>query len=266
MAQSTTIEWTEATWNPVRGCSRVSPGCQHCYAERMAARFSGQGRPFQGLAVMSHAGPRWTNRVVCVQELVELPLRWKRPRSIFVNSMSDLFHEDVPESFISRVFDTMRRASWHRFQVLTKRAARLREIGGRLVWPPNVWMGVSVESAAYVGRIDELRTAPAAIRFLSLEPLLGPLPGLDLSRIRWVIVGGESGPGARRLEPCWVRDIRDQCQRAAVAFFFKQWGGVQKKRAGRELDGRTWDEMPALAVPGLADCAAAQSAAVGGGL
>jgi protein gp37 len=177
---------------------------------------------------------------------LELPLKWKKPQRVFVNSMSDLFHKDVPTEFIQRVFTTMRRASWHRFQILTKRSERLAELGPSIDWPANVWMGVSVESADYAFRIDHLRTVGAAVRFLSIEPLLGPISELDLKRVGWVIVGGESGPGARQMRPEWVIEIRDQCQAARVPFFFKQWGGVNKKKTGRELEGRTWDEMPAI--------------------
>ncbi len=234
MALGSSIEWTESTWNPVTGCSKVSPGCKHCYAERMAARLQAMGQPnyrdgFK-LTLQPHA--------------LELPPQWKKPQTIFVNSMSDLFHQDVPLAFIQRVFDVMRRAHWHRFQVLTKRAERLAALGGQLDWPPNVWMGVSVETATYMPRVDNLRGSGAEVKFLSLEPLLGPLHDLDLRGIDWVIVGGESGPKARPMDPTWVTDIRDQCGRAAVPFFFKQWGGRNKKRAGRLLDGRTWDEMP----------------------
>lgn len=236
MALGSSIEWTESTWNPVTGCTKVSPGCTHCYAERMAERLLAMGQPnyLNGfkLTLQPHA--------------VELPLQWKKPQAVFVNSMSDLFHKDVPLAFIQRVFDVMRRAHWHRFQVLTKRAERLAELCGKLAWAPNIWMGVSVETAAYAGRIDDLRGTGAAVKFLSLEPLLGPLPGLDLRGIDWVIVGGESGPKATPMDPAWVTDIRDQCRRAAVPFFFKQWGGRNKKRAGRLLDGRTWDEMPRI--------------------
>jgi protein gp37 len=178
------------------------------------------------------------------RQKLDLPLRWRRPQTIFVNSMSDLFHEDVPTDYVRRVFDVMRSASWHRFQVLTKRAERLAALDAELVWTPNIWMGVSVESAAYAWRIDCLRRTRARVRFLSLEPLLGPLEDIDLSGIHWVIVGGESGPGARSMEAAWSRSVRDRCLRARVPFFFKQWGGVHKKRAGRVLDGRTWDEMP----------------------
>jgi protein gp37 len=235
MALGSGIEWTEATWNPVTGCSKVSPGCRHCYAERMAIRLQAMGQPNyrDGFAVTLQ--PR----------MLELPLGWKRPQTVFVNSMSDLFHEDVPLGFIQQVFSVMRRASWHRFQILTKRSARLAELDLELAWAPNVWMGVSIESERFASRIDDLRATRAAVKFLSLEPLLGPLPGLELGGIDWVIVGGESGPGARRMNPVWVTDLRDQCRAARVPFFFKQWGGTRKKQAGRMLDGRTWDEMPA---------------------
>jgi len=234
MARSA-IEWTEATWNPLTGCTKVSAGCQHCYAERMAKRLQamGQRNYARGFELSIH------------EHVLDLPLRWRRPRTVFVNSMSDLFHEDVPESFIAKVFDVMRRAHWHSFQVLTKRAVRLEELGERIDWPANVWMGVSVESQAYTARIDHLRRTGAAVKFLSLEPLLGPLPSLDLEAIEWVIVGGESGPHARPMDGSWVREIRDQCGVAGVPFFFKQWGGMNKKRAGRLLDGRLWNEMPA---------------------
>lgn len=235
MALGTGIEWTEATWNPVTGCTKVSPGCKHCYAERMAERLQAMGQPNYRNGFALTLQP----------QMLELPLSWRRPRTVFVNSMSDLFHEEVPEVFIERVFDVMGRASWHRFQVLTKRAERLAALAGGLPWASNVWMGVSVENERYRERIDFLRETGARVKFLSLEPLLGPLPALDLGGIDWVIVGGESGPGARPLDSRWVFDIRDQCVRAAVPFFFKQWGGRQKKRAGRLLEGRTWDEMPA---------------------
>ena len=234
MAAGSGIEWTEATWNPLTGCTKVSPGCKHCYAERLAKRLQAMGSPkyADGFRLALH------------EDALGLPLRWAAPRTSFVNSMSDLFHPNVPAEFVSRVFDTMNRARWHRFQVLTKRPERLVELDAGLRWAPNVWMGVSVESARYAGRIDLLRRSGAAVKFLSLEPLLGPLPGLDLRGIDWAIVGGESGPGARTMEEAWVLDLRDQCRAAGVAFFFKQWGGVQKKRAGRVLAGRTWDEMP----------------------
>lgn len=245
MSQTSTIEWTEATWNPVRGCSRISEGCRFCYAERLAGRFSGPGMPYDGFVRITNHGARWTNKVELVEDALELPLRWRRPRRIFVNSMSDLFHERLGHEDILRVFDVMRRASWHQFQILTKRSDRLREFSKELPWPPHVWMGVSVESAEHTGRIEDLRRTKAAVKFLSLEPLLGPLPNLRLRGIDWVIVGGESGPGCRPINSTWVLDIRDQCLQARVPFFFKQWGGVRKKHAGRELEGRTWDEMPA---------------------
>jgi protein gp37 len=228
------IEWTEATWNPLTGCSKVSSGCKNCYAERMAMRLQamGQERYRAGFSLAMH------------EDVISKPLEWRSPRLIFVNSMSDLFHVDVPYDFIKSVFDVMRRASWHQFQILTKRAERLAELSDRLDWPSNVWIGVSVESAAYVGRIDCLRQVPASLRFLSLEPLLGPLPNLTLEGVHWVIVGGESGPRARPIEEDWVLDIQRQCERADVPFFFKQWGGVNKKRSGRLLRGRTWDALP----------------------
>ena len=234
MAQGSGIEWTESTWNPVTGCNKISPGCKHCYAERMAERLQAMGQPNYRNGFQLTLQPR----------MLELPLAWKRPQTIFVNSMSDLFHKDVPLDYIQRVFDVMRRAHWHRFQVLTKRADRLAALDRELEWAANVWMGVSVENADYVDRIDDLQRTRAMVKFLSLEPLLGPLPRLDLRGIDWAIVGGESGPGARAMDPRWVTELRDQCVAAGVAFFFKQWGGTNKKRAGRTLDGRTWDEMP----------------------
>ena len=234
MSGSSAIEWTEFTWNPVTGCTKVSPGCKHCYAERMARRLQGMSQPRYERGF----------EVTLQEDVLERPLTWRKPRLVFVNSMSDLFHERVPTPYIRSVFSVMERAHWHRFQVLTKRAERLLRLSSRLSWPPNVWMGVSVENDRYVKRIDCLRATGARIRFLSLEPLLGPLPKLDLAGMDWVIVGGESGPGARRMDPDWVRDIRDQCVRERIPFFFKQWGGVWKKRNGRTLEGRTWDEMP----------------------
>jgi len=233
MAQSK-IEWTESTWNPVTGCTKVSPGCRHCYAETMARRLQAMGQLnyVDGFKLRLH------------EHMLERPLAWKKTRVIFVNSMSDLFHEKVPEDFIKRAFSVMQQAHWHQFQVLTKRAERLSEVAPRLEWPDNIWMGVSVESAPYTPRIDHLRETGAAVKFLSLEPLLGPIPKLDLAGIDWVIVGGESGPRARPMDQDWVEDIRDQCQAAEVPFFFKQWGGRNKKKAGRILAGRTWDQMP----------------------
>lgn len=234
MAIDSHIEWTDATWNPVTGCSKVSPGCKHCYAERMSKRLAAMGQP----NYMNGFKP------ACHPHMLDVPFRWKRPRRIFVNSMSDLFHDAVPLPFIRRVFGVMNSADWHQYQILTKRSARLVETAPDLQWGPNIWMGVSVESAKYTVRIDHLRRIQAFVRFLSLEPLLGPLPGLDLTNIDWVIVGGESGPHARSMDPKWVREIRNQCLDASVPFFFKQWGGPFKIRNGRTLDGRTWDEMP----------------------
>ncbi|MDD4932876.1 MAG: phage Gp37/Gp68 family protein [Methylacidiphilaceae bacterium] len=234
MSEKSTIEWTDSTWNPVTGCNKISPWCRHCYAETFAARWQGiSGHPYEhGFDLRL-----WPDRL-------ELPLTWKKPRAIFVNSMSDLFHEKVPLDFIQRVFRTMEQASWHTFQILTKRSERLADLAPDLRWPPNVWMGVSIESAQYLWRVDHLRKVPAAVRFLSLEPLLGRLGALDLASIHWVIVGGESGSGARPIDAEWVREIRKQCRTSGASFFFKQWGGVQKKRNGRVLDGRTWDEIP----------------------
>ena len=236
MAQSSSIEWTDSTWNPLSGCTKVSPGCKNCYAERMAHRLRAMGQP------------RYRNgfRLTIQEDLLEQPLTWKQPRVIFVNSMSDLFHEAVPEEFIQRVFTTMQAANWHVFQILTKRAERLRDLADTLPWPENVWIGVSVENESYKRRIDMLRRVSASVRFLSLEPLLGPLNDLDLNSLGWVIVGGESGPHSRPVDIAWVRDIRDQCISAGVPFFFKQWGGVRKADTGRLLDGRYWDERPRL--------------------
>jgi protein gp37 len=233
MAKSA-IEWTQATWNPVTGCTKVSPGCKHCYAEALASR----------LQAMGQAKYRNGFQLTLQPDVLDSPLTWKKPQIIFVNSMSDLFHEKIPESYVYRVFRVMCRAWWHQFQVLTKRAERLEELSDSIEWPQNVWMGVSVENQDYTYRIDHLRRTNAHIKFLSLEPLLGPLSSLDLRGIDWVIVGGESGPGARPINKQWVVEIRNQCVRAGVAFFFKQWGGVNKKRTGRLLDGRTWDDLP----------------------
>jgi protein gp37 len=237
MGERSGIEWTDSTWNPITGCTKVSPGCKHCYAERLSLRLQAMGHP------------NYTNgfRLTMHEHVLELPLSWKKPQMIFVNSMSDLFHEDVPYEFIKRVFDVMRRASWHRFQVLTKRSEHLLELNSRIEWPVNVWMGVSVENQYYTFRIDHLRKTNAHIKFLSLEPLLGALPDLDLQGIDWVIVGGESGPGARPMKEEWVVDVRDQCLRAGTPFFFKQWGGVNKKRSGRILQGRIWNQLPVTA-------------------
>jgi len=237
VSEASSIEWTDSTWNPVTGCTKVSQGCKHCYAQRFAERFRGvPGHPYeQGFDLKL-----WPERL-------DLPLEWKEPRRVFVNSMSDLYHPGVPKAFIERVFRTMRQARWHSFQVLTKRAARLAEIGEELPWSRNIWQGVSVEDERVVERISLLRRVPAQVRFLSLEPLIGPLDGLDLTGIHWVIVGGESGPGARPMKKEWVVRIRNQCRRQAVPFFFKQWGGVRKNVTGRILDGRTWDELPTAA-------------------
>ena len=234
MAVKSSIEWTESTWNPSTGCDAISPGCENCYAERMSLRLKamGQSKYRNGFKLTTHPNT------------LDLPLRWKKPQRIFVNSMSDLFHDQVPIEYIQRVFSTMRQAHWHQFQVLTKRSGRLLAINERIDWPPNVWMGVSVESAAYKTRIDHLRKTDAAVKFLSLEPLIDDLGTMNLDNIDWVIVGGESGPGARPMEKKWVDAICRQCTAYGVPFFFKQWGGVQKKRAGRELNGRTYDEMP----------------------
>lgn len=234
MATNSHIEWTEATWNPVTGCDKLSPGCAHCYAERMAKRLHamGQRNYVRGF------------ELTLQPQMLELPLRWKKSKRIFVNSMSDMFHADVPLPFIQQAFDVMRRAHWHQFQVLTKRSERLLQLDPDVEWQANIWMGVSIENARFVHRIDHLRQTGAHLKFISLEPLLGPLPNLDLRDIDWVIVGGESGPRARPMDPSWANDIRDQCRDAGVAFFFKQWGGVFKSRAGRQLEGRTWDQMP----------------------
>jgi protein gp37 len=228
------IEWTESTWNPVTGCDKVSPGCLNCYAERFAQRWRGvKDHPYeQGFDIKL-----WESRI-------NLPLTWKKPQIIFVNSMSDLFHKQVPVEFIQDVFQVMKQAHWHIFQLLTKRPERLIEIENSLEWSDNIWLGVSVENSNYVGRIDKLRMAEARTKFLSLEPLLGPLQDLNLRDIDWVIVGGESGPGARKMSEEWVIDIKNQCLEASVPFFFKQWGGVFKSKTGRVLEGRTWDEMP----------------------
>lgn len=234
MADRSRIEWTEATWNPVTGCDQVSPGCGHCYAKTFAERWRGiAGHPYeQGFDLRL-----WPERL-------DQPPKWKKPRTIFVNSMSDLFHEDIPFDFVERVFEVIVDCEHHTFQVLTKRQERLAELAPDLPWPPNLWMGVSMENRRFVHRADYLRTVPAAVRFISAEPLLGPLEGLDLTGIHWLIAGGESGPRHRRVDAAWVTDLRDRCGDAEVAFFFKQWGGARPKSNGRLLDGRTWDELP----------------------
>lgn len=236
MANASSIEWTEATWNPVTGCTKISAGCKHCYAERMAKRLKAMGVP------------QYRNgfKVTLQPQALDLPKKWKKPRTIFVNSMSDLFHKSVPLSFIRQIFDVMAECDHHVFQVLTKRPERAAKLADSLPWPGNVWLGTSVEDERVLDRVVSLRSVPAATRFLSLEPLLGPLPNLELNEIDWVIVGGESGPKSRPIEENWVLDIRDQCAAANVAFFFKQWGGRNKKAAGRVLEGRTWDELPTL--------------------
>lgn len=234
MGVNSVIEWTQSTWNPLTGCTKISEGCRYCYAERMARRLKAMGQPNYAngfhLAIHDHVLP--------------LPLTWKRPQMVFVNSMSDLFHESVPLSFIQKVFEIMCLAGRHTFQVLTKRSDRLVELARFLPWPDNVWMGVTVENADYTPRIDHLRRTGAHMKFLSIEPMLGPISGLDLTRIDWVIVGGESGPKARPMAPTWVRQVRERCRASGIRFFFKQWGGVNKKKTGRELDGRTWDQIP----------------------
>lgn len=245
MASNSSIEWTEATWNPVAGCTVISPGCTNCYAMRLARRLELMGQTkYAGITRMSGGRAKWNGKVRLDVAALGIPKRWMVGRTIFVNSMSDLFHEQVPLEFIQQVFTTMAEAAQHTFQILTKRAERAAEMSAYLPWPENVWMGVSVESADYVGRIDELRKTRAAVKFVSLEPLLGPLQNLDLRGVDWVIAGGESGPAARPMKPDWVRSIRDQCLATGVAFHFKQWGGTNKKKAGRLLDGRTWDEQP----------------------
>jgi protein gp37 len=236
MALSTSIEWTDSTWNPVTGCTKISSGCVNCYAERMALRLQAMGNPSytNGFSINLH------------EDALELPLKWKKPQTIFVNSMSDLFHEDIPIEFILHVFDIMRRADWHCYQILTKRSDRLLELSPRLSWMSNIWMGVTVEEKDYIYRIEHLKRTGAKVKFLSLEPLLSPISNLNLEGIDWIIVGGESGPNARPMEKDWVIDIRNQCQSEKVPFFFKQWGGRNKKKAGRELDGRIWNETPSL--------------------
>jgi len=236
MGKSSKIEWTDATWNPMRGCTKISPGCKHCYAERMAKRLQamGQANYANGFDVAVH------------EHALELPLTWGKPQTVFVNSMSDLFHTSVPLDFILRVFDVMRKANWHQYQILTKRAARLEELDPVLPWAPHIWMGVSVESQDYAFRIDHLRCTNAHIKFVSFEPLLGPVDALDLRGVDWAIVGGESGPGSRPMREEWATGIHEHCRQAGVPFFFKQWGGFNKRRNGRLLNGRTWDEMPSL--------------------
>jgi protein gp37 len=239
------IEWTEATWNPVAGCTVLSPGCTNCYAMRLASRLEAMGQEkYVGTTRISGGRPKWNGKIVLDEKSLALPISWKTGRMIFVNSMSDLFHDKIPLNYIQSVFDVMQQTPQHTYQVLTKRAENLERLAPKLPWPDNVWMGVSIENAEYAWRISHLRRVPAAVRFLSLEPLLGPLDELDLDRIDWAIAGGESGPGARPMMIEWVRSIRDQCLLNNVAFHFKQWGGTNKKRTGRLLDGRAWNQWP----------------------
>lgn len=245
MANNSRIEWTEATWNPVAGCSVISPGCTNCYAMRMAERLEAMGQEkYSGLTRRSGGRAKWNGKISLDYEALKTPLQWKQGRMIFVNSMSDLFQEDIPFDFIESTFEVMRSCPQHTFQILTKRSGNLARVSGDLVWPKNVWMGVSVENADYKYRIDNLKLCGAMTKFVSFEPLLGDLGYLNLSGIDWAIAGGESGPGSRIVAPDWVRAIRDQCVAAGVAFHFKQWGGVNKKKTGRVLDGRTWDQFP----------------------
>jgi protein gp37 len=236
MANNSHIEWTQATWNPVTGCTKISQGCKNCYAERLALRLQRMGlaRYKNGFEIMLHP------------DVLNLPKTWKKPKVVFVNSMSDLFHVDIPLDYVKQVFTVMNSCPQHTFQVLTKRSERLAEVADQLSWPNNVWMGVSVENSRLLSRIDDLRKVPARVRFLSIEPLLGPLNGLNLAGIHWVIVGGESGPRAREMRVEWVDAIHRQCQSASVPFFFKQWGGVRKDLTGRTLHNRTYDEMPTV--------------------
>ena len=264
MAMGSTIEWTEATWNPVAGCTKVSPGCENCYAERMSKRLAAMaradvsagrnpGRKAGYCRVIDSSG-HWNGRVFLDRAALDVPESWRAPRVVFVNSMSDLFHPGVPLDFIQRVFGVMEQTSQHQFQVLTKRPEIALRYARDLPWPDNVWLGTSVENARYVERVRVLRKIPAKTRFLSVEPLLGPIPRLPLQGIHWVIVGGESGPGARPMEDRWVTQVRDRCEARRVPFFFKQWGGVNKKRNGRTLDGRTWDELPGMRMERSSDC------------
>jgi protein gp37 len=245
MSDHSAIEWTEATWNPTTGCDRVSPGCDHCYALTLAKRLKAMGSTkYQNDGDARTSGPGFA--ITLHDASLRIPYRWREPRVVFVNSMSDLFHARVPVSFVRQVFEVISQTPQHTYQVLTKRARRLARLAPDLPWPENLWMGVSVEQAAQLHRIDDLRAVPAAVRFVSAEPLLGPLPGLDLSDIGWMIVGGESGPHHRPLDLEWARSVRDVCVAASVPFFFKQVGGRTPKALGRDLDGMTWDEMPAV--------------------
>lgn len=247
MSDNSRIEWTEATWNPCTGCTKISPGCLNCYAERLAIRLQNMGKPKykNGFKLTVH------------EDALGLPRSWKNPRKIFVNSMSDLFHKDVPTRFIKKVFSVMKEAYWHQYQILTKRPERLFELNDELLWGQNMWMGATVENNDYMYRVDYLRQTSAPVKFLSLEPLLGPIPNLNLEGIDWVIVGGESGPGARPIERKWVVDIRKDCRNHDVPFFFKQWGGFNKKKSGRMLDGKVYNEYPTESIresPKLISC------------
>lgn len=243
MAGKSTIEWTEATWNPVTGCDRVSAGCDNCYAQTLAKRLKAMGNArYQRDGDPRTSGPGFG--VTLHEDVLDVPFRWRNPRTVFVNSMSDLFHDEVPDDFIRKVFDVMVANERHTFQVLTKRSRRLARLALELPWPSNVWVGVSVENDRYTFRADHLRGVDAAVRFLSVEPMLGPVPSLDLVGIDWVICGGESGPSHRPIDPSWARELRDRCEAADVPFFFKQWGGRTSKIGGRMLDGQVWDEMP----------------------
>jgi len=234
VAKRSAIEWTESTWNPSTGCTKISEGCRHCYAEKMARRLKAMNNPryVNGFEVTIH------------EDLITLPLSWKKPQMIFVNSMSDLFHENIPDDFIYKIFQTMVKANWHIFQVLTKRSRRLRELSGNLPWADHIWMGVTVENIKVSYRINDLIHTPAYIKFLSFEPLLGSIRNIDLSGVNWIIVGGESGPGARPMDSEWVREIRNNCLKTNTPFFFKQWGGFNKKKNGRILDGKYWNQQP----------------------
>lgn len=243
MAQRSGIEWTEVTWNPTTGCDRITPGCDNCYALTLSKRLKAMGaEKYQNDGNPTTSGPGFA--VTLHESALTQPYKWGGRRVVFVNSMSDLFHAKVPLDFVKRVFDVIADTPQHTYQVLTKRSSRLPKLADKLDWPSNLWMGVSVEDEAHLYRVEDLRAVPAAVRFLSCEPLIGPLPGLDLERIDWVITGGESGHGARPLDADWVREIRDKCSAAAVPFFHKQWGGRTPKAGGRELDGIVWSEMP----------------------
>ena len=242
--RKTKIEWTEMTLNPLRGCSRISDGCINCYAERIAARYSGEGMPYHGYAETTKAGPRWTSKVEVIEHILEQPYRWTKPRMVFVNSMSDMFHEKVELHDIQRIFKVFNDNQKHQFQILTKRSKRLAELHTEINWTENIWMGVSVEDERVIDRIDHLRNTNAKIKFLSIEPLIGPIPKINLQNIDWVIVGGESGPNARPMLEEWVLNIKAECNNQSVPFFFKQWGGINKKATGRLLQGETYDEFP----------------------